>query len=250
LALEGLAFALRGESVRAVTQMHEAITLGESLGHAATLAQPLTQLPWALQINGDVEATLLASERALGLEDEVRHPQFFGIGRAMRGWALSCLGRDGEGVAELDRALADELRASDIWAAMVGTLLAEAHLRNGRRKAARDVLDHMLSLTQSMPAYFYEPELLRVEAEWRRLAGQEADARRLLLQSIETARQHGSWALAVRAALALVRPRSAGREADLRLLGDLCERLPADNDTDSGREARAVLGRGVATTVP
>jgi ATP/maltotriose-dependent transcriptional regulator MalT len=133
---------------------------------------------------------------------------------------------------------------------MVGTLLAEAHLRNGRRKAARDVLDHMLSLTQSMPAYFYEPELLRVEAEWRRLAGQEADARRLLLQSIETARQHGSWALAVRAALALVRPRSAGREADLRLLGDLCERLPADNDTDYGREARAVLGRGVATTVP
>ena len=36
LALQALAFALRGESVRAVTQMHEAIALGEALGHAAT----------------------------------------------------------------------------------------------------------------------------------------------------------------------------------------------------------------------
>ena len=246
LSLQALAFALRGESVRAVTQVHEAIVLGECLGHAASLAQPLTQLPWALQINGDAEAAFVASERALALEDEVVQPQFFGIARAMRGWALSCLGQHDEGVAELERALADELRASNIWAAMVGTLLAEVHLRRGRRKAARGVLDHMLSLTHSMRGYFYEPELLRIEAEWLRLDGKEPDARRLLLQSIETARQHGSYALAVRSALALARSPSAGHEADLKLLGDLYELLPAENHTNYGREARALLGRGVA----
>jgi len=250
LALQALAFALRGESVRAVTQMHEAIALSESLGHAATVAQPLTQLPWALQINGDAQATLLASERALALEDEVVHPQFFGIARAMQGWALSCLGRHHEGVAELERALADELRASDIWAAMVGALLAEVHLRRGRRKTARDVLNHVLSLTQAMPSYFYAPEVFRVEAEWLRLGGREDDARRLLLRATSTARQHGSWALAIRAALALARVPSAEQDADLRMLGDLYERLPAENDTDYGREARFLLGRGVATTVP
>jgi DNA-binding SARP family transcriptional activator len=250
LALQALAFALRGASVRAVNQMHEAIALSETLGHAATLAQPLTQLPWALQINGDAEAALLASERALALEDEVVHPQFFGIAHAMRGWALSCLGRDDEGVAELERALADELRSSDIWAAMIGTLLAEVHLRHDRREAARDVLDNMLSLTQSMPRYFYKPELLRVEAEWLRLAGREADARRNLFQSIKTARQHGSWALAIRAALALARAPSVEDEADLKLLGELWERLPIDNDTDYGSETRALLGQPVATTAP
>jgi tetratricopeptide (TPR) repeat protein len=250
LALQALAFALRGESVRAVSQMHEAIALGEALGHAATLAQPLTQLPWVLQINGDAGATLLESERALALEDEVVHPQFFGIAHAMHGWALSCLGRDEEGVAELERALANELQASHVWAAMIGALLAEVHLRHGRREAARDLLDQMRSLTGSMATYFFEPELLRVEAEWLRLAGHEADARRLLLQSIQIARQHGSWALAVRSALALARSPWSGHEADLRLLGDLCERLPAENDTDYGREASALLGRGVATMVP
>jgi len=250
LTLQALALALRGESARAVRQMHEAIALSEPLGHAATIAEPLTLLPWALQINGDAEGALLASERALALEDDVVQPQFFGIARTMRGWALSCLRREEEGVAELERALADELRASNIWAAVVGTLLAEVHLRRGRRDAARDALDHMVSLTRSMPRYFYEPELLRVEAEWLRSSGQEGHARRLLLRSIKTAREHGSWALAVRAALALARPPAAGDQADLRLLADLYERLPSDNDTDYGREAKALLGAGVATTVP
>ncbi len=250
LALQALAFGLRGESRRAVTQMQEAIALSERLGHAASLAQPLTQLPWALQINGDAEATLLASERALALEDEVAHPQFFGIAHAMRGWALSRLGRDGEGVAELERAFVDELRASHIWAAMIGALLAEVHLQHGRLGVARALLDQTQAITESMPTYLYEPELMRVEAEWLRVDGREDDARQLLLQAISTARKHGSWALALRSALALARSPSAEHDADLTLLGDLCECLPPENDTDYGREAIALLGGSVATTLP
>jgi DNA-binding SARP family transcriptional activator len=246
LALQALAFALRSESARAVEQMHEAISLGEALGHAATLAQPLTQLPWALQINGDAETALIESERALAFEAEVVHPQFFGIAHAMRGWALARLGRKEEGVVELKRALSDELRSSDIWAAMIGALLAEAYLRQGRPTEARDALDDAWSLTRTMPSYVFEPELLRIEAEWLCMGGREDDARRLLLRAISTAREHGSWALAIRSALALARPRSAVRVGDLKLLGDLCERLPPDDATDYGREARALLGEGRA----
>jgi hypothetical protein len=106
----------------------------------------------------------------------------------------------------------------------------------------------MLSLTQAMPSYVFEPELLRIEAEWLRSAGREDDARPLLLRAISTARKHGSWALAVRSALALVRSPFAVRVPDLKLLGDLCEHLPPDNATDYGREARAVLGEGIATS--
>ena len=228
--------------------MHEAIALSETLGHSATLAQPLTQLPWALQINGDTDATLLASDRALALEGEVVHPQFFGIAHGMRGWALSRMGQDEEGVAELERALLDELQASNIWAAMIGALLAEVHLRNGRPDAARDILDQMVSLTRSMPTYLYEPELLRVEAEWMRLDGREDDARQLLLRAISTAREQSSWALAIRSGLALAHPLSASYKADLRLLADLYEHLPPENDTEYGRDAKALLGEGFATS--
>ena len=252
LALQALAFALRGDSVRAVSQMHEAIDLGGALEHAATLAQPLTQLPWALQINGDAEATLHDAELALAFERDIVHPQFFGVAHAMRGWALARLGDEEEGVVELERALTDELRASHIWAAMIGGLLAEVHLRRGRRDVACDLLVKMRTLTASMPANFFEPELLRVEAEWLQLAGQEAEARALLLESIQAARLHGSWAFAVRSAVALAHlPSTNGDgEADLRLLAELYERLPPENDTDYGGEARALLGRDAATRVP
>jgi DNA-binding SARP family transcriptional activator len=248
LALQALAFAFRGESERAVTQLREAVALGETLGHAATIAQPLTQLPWALQINGDVGAALRESDRALAREGEIVHPQFFGIAQAMRGWALARIGRVEEGVSELERAFAGELQASDIWAAMIGTLLAEVHLGHRRPDAARALLDQVRSLTRSMPTYFYEPEILRVEAELRRLDGREDESRRLLLRAASTAHEHGSWALAVRSALALSRLPSPRPEADLRLLADLFERLPPENDTDYGRDARALIGQGVATT--
>src|SRR5207253_8169434 len=140
-------------------------------------------------------------------------------------------------------------RASDIWAAMIGALLAEVHLRRGRPEAARALLDQALSLTQSADSYFYEPELLRIHAEWLRVAGREDEARRLLLRAIFTAREQHSWALAVRSALALSQTSSIAHEADLKLLGELCERLPAENDTDYRRKARAVLDGLVTTTL-
>jgi tetratricopeptide (TPR) repeat protein len=246
MSLQALALAFRGDSVRAVAQLHDAIALAETLGHGVTLAQPLTQLPWAHQINGDRDAALLEAERALELEDKLSHPQFFGIAHAMHGWALASIGRGEEGAAELERALADELRASPIWAAMTATFLAEIHLSEGRDEVARELLDQMRSLTASMAGYYYAPELLRIEAEWLRRAGRQADARRLLLVSVRTAQQHGSLALAVRSALELARSESPDELADLKFLRELCERLPVDNVTDYARDARALVGLAAA----
>ena len=247
MTLQAVAFALRGESVRAVTQMHEAVALSETLGHALSLSQPLTQLPWVLQINGDARAALLESDKALALEDEVAHPFFFGIAHTMHGWALSSLGRQDEGIAELEQALADELRASgNIWAALIAALLAEVHMSQGRDGAARDLLDQMRSQTESKPPCLYEPEFLRVEAQWLDGAGQEREARRLLLDAITTAQENGSLALAIRAALALARTPSGEHETDLVLLGELCDRLPPENDTGYRREAQSIVGASTA----
>jgi hypothetical protein len=92
-----------------------------------------------------------------------------------------------------------------------------------------------------MPAYYYQPEIQRVEAAWLRVGGRQAAARRLLIVSVRTARQHGSLALAIRSALGLARSDSSDHEADLKLLRDLCHQLPVDNDTDYAREARALI---------
>ena len=245
MTLQAVAFALRGESVRALTQMHETIALGEALGHALSLSQPLTQLPWVLQINGDAGAVLLESERALALEQEVAHPYFFGIVHTMRGWALSELGRHEESVSELEVALADELRASNIWASLIAAFLAEVHMRTGRHEAAKRALDQMRSLTASKPSSLFEPDVLRIEAQWLAGLGDDDGATQLLLRAIATADEHGSPVLAIRAASALVQAAS-GRNAreqqgDLRLLRDLCARLPSENDTEYRRAAERLI---------
>jgi class 3 adenylate cyclase len=246
MTLQALAFAFRGESVRAVTQMRAAVALSETLGHALSLSQPLTQLPWALQINGDAPASLLESDRALTLENEVAHPFFFGIAHAMRGWALSCLERHDEGVAELERALDDELRASEVWAAMAAGLLAEVHMRQGRHDTARALLDQMRSLTESKPPCLFEPEFLRLEAQLLTLAGEDAEARRLLHQAVATAQQQGSLAFAIRAAHALASSPSPDNRADLTLLSAMCDRLPLENDTAYRHDAQSLVGASKA----
>jgi hypothetical protein len=52
MALSALSFAFRGDARMALTRLQEAIALAEKPGHDVSLAQPLTQLPWAHQING------------------------------------------------------------------------------------------------------------------------------------------------------------------------------------------------------
>lgn len=143
-------------------------------------------------------------------------------------------------------ALADELRASEIWSALIAALLAEVPLHQGRDRAARGSLDQLRSLTESKPPCLFEPEFLRVEAQWLVRAGQEDEARRLLLQAIATAQEHGSLALAIRAALALARASSAEHGADLTLLSELCASLPAENDTDYRRDAESFVGTSTA----
>jgi tetratricopeptide (TPR) repeat protein len=244
---QAVALALRGQSATAVERMNRAIELSEAVGHAVSRAEPLSYLPWIFEINGDVDAAFSAAERALALESEVVHPVFFGIAHAMRGWALSQMGQHAEAIEELQRALADQRRVvNHINAVIIGAILAEAHLRNERPDAARSLLDEVDTLAKSMQRCTFEPELLRVEAEWLCAAGHEPDARRLLLQAISTAGQHGSWGLAVRAAVQLARIPSPDRGSDLRRLADLCERLPAENDTDYRREARVLLDGVVA----
>jgi len=124
---------------------------------------------------------------------------------------------------------------------MIATMLAEIHVREGRLDVARERLDQVRSLTEPMPTYYYEPEVLRVEAQWHLRLGCQAEADRLLSVSIRRAQQHGSWALAVRSALELTEAHSSARNADVELLRSVYEHLPADNDTDYARKARTLL---------
>jgi DNA-binding SARP family transcriptional activator len=239
---QAIALALRGDAAAAAERIHQAIKLSDVLGHAVSRAEPIAYRPWVFQINGQVDAAAVAAERALALEGEVVHPVFFGIAHAMNAWALSRTGRHAEAIEELETALADQMRiANHINAVIIGAILAEAHIRAEMGHAARVLIDRLRPLASSMQRCTFEPELLRVDAECRRLAGHEQEARRLLRAAIDQAEKHGSWALAIRAAVQLARISSAEPGRELDRLAELSDRLPPQNDTEYAREARLLL---------
>jgi DNA-binding SARP family transcriptional activator/predicted ATPase len=251
LAVKGLALALQGESTRATRAAREAVQLSEVLGHSFTRAHARSLQSWVLQLSNGVEVALREAEAALSLEAEVDAPYFFAVARAVRGWALSSIGRYDEGVAELEVALATQVAAAaDPYAAMTSTFLAEAHLRHSRRDPARAAVHQMLSLSDPIGRYVYTPEILRVEAEWLVLEDRADEASRLLLQAVDTAREQGSWVMALRAAVELARMRSAEHESNLRLLAEVVNRVPAECRLRELEEARVLLGRSVAEAMP
>jgi DNA-binding SARP family transcriptional activator len=241
LAGLGLALAARGDAAGALERVHEAVDLSDTLGHSFTRAHARSLAAWAAQTIGDPAAALPEADRALALEADVDAPHFFAIARAARGWALCARDHD-EGTADLEWALDTHQRvAAHPYAALTAALLAEALLRRDQPQAAEAVIRQMLSLSETVGIYFGTPEILRVEAHYLASHGREDQARRRLLDAISTARKQGSWALALRAALTLVRMASPDAKADVNMLAELYRRLPADNDFHDTQNARALL---------
>ena len=240
--LAGLALALaaRGDGRRARDRADEAIRLSDALEHSFTRAHAESLAAWALQISGDAEAALRQADRALAFEAEVDAPYFFSLARNARGWALSSYGHHEEGAAELEHALATQLQGvARVYAAVTAAYLVEAYIGCDRPESARPVLEEMRTLSARIGPYFGTPELRRVEARWLALEGRDKNARQLLLDAVALACAQGSWALALRAGLALVGSSSA--EADFKLLADLCDRFPTHADSPDLREARTLL---------
>jgi tetratricopeptide (TPR) repeat protein len=251
LAVKGLALAVRGESTKAARAAREAVQLSEALGHSFTRAHARSLQSRVFQLSGDVEVALREAERALSLEAEVDAPHFFAVARAIRGWALSSLGRYGEGVAELEAALAKQgAAASDGFAAMTSTFLAEAHLRHRRRDRARPAVHQMVSRSNAIGRYVYTPEILRVEGEWLVLERRTDEAQRMLRQAVDTAREQGACVMALRAAVALARIPSGERASNLQQLAEVVNCVPAECRSRELHEARALLGQPVAGATP
>ena len=226
LALQALAFALRGDSLRAVTQMHEAIALSE---------RP--------RARGDSRAA--ADATAVGSSDQrrrSRHVARIGAGAGARGRGrppavLRYRARDARLGALAPRAatkraspssrerFADELRASHIWAAMIGAILVEVHLRHGRPAS----LEHCSPKCRRSPSDAHDMCTSPSSCGSKPSGCGSTGAKTTLVSSCSgqsrplASRGRTLWRFAPRSRSR--GPPSADRDADLRLLGDLFERL-------------------------
>ena len=90
---------------------------------------------------------------------------------------------------------------------VLGTLAAEAEVRNGRADEAVALIEELIAETRANGLRWHEAELLRVSGETR-LLGPSADPHRAahdLSAAIAVAREQGARAFELRAALSLAR---------------------------------------------
>ena len=172
----------------------------------------------AAHIRRDVAAARTHADRAIAVSGEQR---FFGLlllGMCGRGLALVREGLHAEGIAELQNAL-DMLLAGAATSlrAYYLTYLAEAYLAVGEVSQGLAVTKEALERCERELARVHEPELLRLEGELLRLAGDDATAESRFRCALQLACEREAKAWELRAAGSLGRVLlDHGRSAEAR----------------------------------
>lgn len=238
-----------GDADRAVALTAEAVAHTLALEHPMTVAQAMLFSAWIRQARREPTECLRDAEAALAYSATYELPFWMPNALQVRGWALVELGRADEGMAEWRR-------GTELWNRVRGAagrtgydaLLAEAHLRAGRLRAAREVLDRSNALVETSGERYFEAEIRRIEAalvlaegsdRGRASAGAKRSAERLLREALGVAHGQGALAFELRAATALarLRPDDESRARLTRLVGSFPERA----DSLDLQEARGVL---------
>ena len=239
---------LLGYPEQAQCHSHEAVVMGEELGHPTTRTLALYFAAMLRQYRGETSAvqecaqltTVIATEHGLSL--------WLANSLVMGGWAHAEQGAYAKGISMLRQGLTD-------WAATGALthrtyflgLLADALSRSGKYEEGKSVLDEALALMQSTGTFFYGAELHRLygelllrqrthDAAWR-----EAEA--CFGRAFAVARQQQAKSFELRAAMSMARLyQRQGRAIDARPMLEECYNWFTEGfDTPDLQEAKALL---------
>lgn len=159
----------------------------------------------AAHVRRDVAGARAHAERAIAICTEQRFLGLMLVGMCGRGLALALDGHHDEGIAELQNGTAMlEAGGAASLHAYYGTYLAEALVHAGRVEEAFAAIAAGLARCDGSLARVHEPELLRLEGELHRRAGDTVAANDALQRALALARERGAggWERRIRASLA------------------------------------------------
>jgi len=239
-------YALWNDAIMGRPESHGAVLLA-AIGRspdpqAAALACVFSMA--AAHVRRDVTAARAHAERAMAISQEQKFLGFVLLGMCGRGLSLVTEGEHAAGIGELQTALA-MLEAAGVTtpAAYYGTYLAEAYLIAGQVREGLAVTGAGLAACDAALARVHEPELLRIEGELHRLAGDAAAAARCFTRALALAEERGAKAWTLRTAVSHGRLlRDAERASEARaVLATALAAFATDDDRRDVREARALL---------
>jgi DNA-binding winged helix-turn-helix (wHTH) protein/predicted ATPase len=240
-----------GRIDQALEASRQAVEHARALGHPMSLAFTMVNAGWLRLLRREPEACAEQAETVIAYTTEQGVPFWMSHGLVLRGWALAEQGELEQGIADLEQGLASmTAMGTDLGRSAHSAHLAAATARAGRFTEARELIERSKALVAATGERYYEPEILRIDAELvlaeaggadRAPSEARARAEALLHTAIACASTQGARTLELRATTALARVcgrGTKGRQARARL-ADLLASFTEGFDTADLKEAAA-----------
>jgi class 3 adenylate cyclase/tetratricopeptide (TPR) repeat protein len=228
----------------ALAEAEEAVRRAERLGSFLTLAMARHFLALIHQFRRESETALECARQNAALAHELRFRLWEGLALMTVGAERVRLGAP-EGLTEIGEGIALLRNTHSESGASIGlAVLAEAQHLAGNTQTALAVVDGALARSRERGQPFWDPELIRLKAEFTLALDPRASAtvEALLRHAVSQASDIGAAGLALRAATPLARmlgERSSGSAR--RILTDALGAVHGGETTLDVREARAAL---------
>jgi predicted ATPase/class 3 adenylate cyclase len=254
---------LFGYPEQALKKSQETLDMARTLAHPFSLACALVWTSWFHQLLRDERAAQEQADAAMRLSSEQGFSTWLAMAMMFHGWALVMQGQCTEGLTELEQALANtRAQGADTQLPHYFGLLAEAHLRAGRREDALSALAEALAGVSKSENRFYEAELYRLKGILTIQTGvlgpspqvtethpprssthAETEAEKCFQRAIDTARRQGAKSLELRAKVSLARLLvNKGRRDEARtMLAEIYNWFTEGFDTADLKDAKALL---------
>jgi adenylate cyclase len=233
---------------QALKRSQEAIALAEAQAHPFSVAFALCYSAMMYQYRGEPDAVQELAEAAINLSSEQGFVFWLAQASFLRGWAMVEGGQTHEGIAEMQRSLADwRATGTEFLVAYTSALLAEAYARIGQLDEGLTLLEEALTMVSEKDQGNYEAELYRLKGEFRLAQGADlVEVEEFFQRAIEIARRRNAKSQELRAAISLGRlwrsQGSQGKMAEARsIVAEICGWFTEGFDTPDLKAARALL---------
>ena len=220
------------------------VALGERLAHANSLAFALNWAAVLHNLRREFDAAQRRAEAAIEIAREYGLSQWLAEATICRGFALVGLGRQEEGIAQLQTGLTawNRTGARVLETQWLG-FLAEAHLRAGQLGEALATLDRAAESGAATGECHYQAELHRLRGAILAATGDDVEAAAWLRRALDTARSQQARSLELRAATSLARLEAErGRRAEaFDLLAPVSGWFTEGLETADLEDAKALL---------
>jgi predicted ATPase len=229
---------------RARERIESGLALAERLAHVNSLAFALTWAAMLYNLRREFAVAQERAEAAIKIAGKHRMSAWFGHASVCRGFALTGLGHQAEGITQIQTGLAAwNVTGARLLNTQWLGFLAEAHLQAGQFDEALDALDRATVASVATGECHYRAELYRLKGVLLAEAGDGGAAALWLQQAIEEARSQGAKSLELRATTSLARLcRKQGRCAEAHdLLACVYSWFTEGFDTADLNEAKMLL---------